>query len=202
MKIPRLKMIISITGLILLAVVIVVSIVTQKEADYTRRTMGAAGNARALVLFHPSRDARFSDDIAVELAAGFNAAGYVVDLVTMTSETPAEPREYGLIGVVSNTYYWAPDLPTTRYLARAQFADIPAVGLMCGAGSTARARGILDEALRGAGARVLETRSFWLWRPNDEGRLSEPNREVARQMARRFGLETARTTLVTETIRP
>jgi hypothetical protein len=48
---------------------------------------------------------------------------------------------------------------------------------------------VLAEALRETGAEVIATRSFWLWRPNDENRTDEPNRGVALQLATRLGAE-------------
>jgi hypothetical protein len=196
------KKIAIVVGLLLLGGLAVVSVIVQVEADYTLRALGGEGKARALVLFHPSRDARFSDDLAIALSEGFKAAGFAVDLATLTEETPGDPRGYALIGVVSNTYYWTPDLPTLRYLERAQLQGISAVGAIGGAGSTARSQRILDEALRRSGAIVIGTRSFWLWRPNDERRMSESNRDVALQQARQFGMDTANTVLAVRPGKP
>ena len=58
---------------------------------------------------------------------------------------------------------------------------------------------MLDEALRRTGANVLRTRSFWLWRPNDKSRLSEPNRDGALELAKRFGLDSGKTVLAAKT---
>jgi hypothetical protein len=189
-------------GVLLLAGLAVVSVVVELEADYTLQDLGGDGKARALILFHPSRDAHFSDDLSMSLADGLKTAGFAVDLATLTRETPATPRGYALIAVVSNTYYWTPDLPTLHYLERAQLNDIPVVGVIGGAGSTARSQRILDEALRRTGAKVIGTRSFWLWRPNDENRMSEPNRDVALQLAKQFGMDSARTVLTASTNTP
>jgi hypothetical protein len=146
---------------------------------------------RAIVLFHPSRDAGFSDDLSAALRNGLTSAGFAVDRATITSATPAAPKDYALIAVVSNTYWWTPDRPTLHYLARARFDGIPALGLIGGAGSTERSQRKLDEALRATGAKVIRTQSFWLWRPNDERRMEENNRAVALDQARQLGTQTA-----------
>jgi len=62
-------------------------------------------------------------------------------------------------------------------------------------GPTARPQRILDEALRHTGAQVIATCSFWLSRSNNETRMSEPNRDVALELGRRFGIESADTVL-------
>lgn len=169
-----------------------ISVWVEQEADYRSENLGGNGTHRALVLFHPSREAGFSDDLSLAFAEGLKSVGFLVERATVTSLTPEHPEGYALIGVVSNTYWWTMDLPTHRYLAQARWQGIPAVGLIGGAGSTDRSERVLGEALRATGATVLGTRSFWLWRPNDKSRMNEINRGVARDMARQFGVESGK----------
>lgn len=183
------KVIAVTVGLIALLALAVITVVVETEASYQHEVLSREGKARALVLFHPSRDAHFSDDLSVAVSDGLKAAGFSVDRETLTRNTPAEPRDYALIAIVSNTYWWTPDLPTLRYLERARLDAVPVIGLIGGAGATERAQRIFEEALRKSGARLIRTRSFWLFRPNDEARMNEPNRVVALDMAKRFGAE-------------
>jgi hypothetical protein len=166
----------------------IISIIVELEGAYTLETLGrGTGKGRALVLYHPSRDAHFSDELSLAFAEGLTAAGFAVDRATLTAATPAHPEGYALIGIVSNTYYWTPDLPTLHYLDRARLDGMAVVGLIGGAGSTGRAQRVLKAALDRTGATVLGAQSFWLWRPNDESRLSERNRAVALDRAKRMG---------------
>ena len=112
------KMMVIVIGLVLLSGLIVVSVIVEIEGDYTLQVLGGAGKVRALILFHPSRDAHFSDDLSIALADGLKVAGFAMERATLTSKTPAEPKGYALIGVVSNTFYSTPDLPTLRYLEK------------------------------------------------------------------------------------
>jgi hypothetical protein len=169
-----------------------ISIIVQVEGAYVHEELGTGKGARgkALILYHPSRDAHFAEDLTLALAQGLSESGFAVSRATMTAKTPAHPEGYAIVAVVSNTYYSAPDKPTMHYLERARFDGMTAIGLIGGAGSTARAERLLDEALHHTNARVLGTRHFWIMRPNDEKRMAEPNRDVARDLARRFGAET------------
>jgi len=178
-------------GALLLLGVAGVSVAVEREAQYVREELGGPGPARALVLYHPSRDATFSDDLSLAVARGFQEAGLGVVRATVTRDTPAHPEGYAVIAVVANTYWWTPDLPTLRYLRRARFDGTPVVGLIGGAGATGRSERMLGEALRATGGTVVGTRSFWLLRPNDETRMDEPNRGVALELARRFASEAA-----------
>jgi hypothetical protein len=173
----------------LLAAAIGVTAYVEYEADYRLETISSTGSPRVLVLYHPSRDAKFSDEVSLAVAEGFRDAGLAVDRATLTGKTPASPQGYALVAVVSNTFWFTPDIPTLRYLGRARLQGIGAIGLMCGAGSTARSERKLHAALENAGAVVVTTRSYWVSRPNDERRVNQPNRDVAREMARKLGLE-------------
>ena len=72
------------------------------------------------------------------IAIGLRAAGPEVERESLTKKTPAEPRGDALIAVVSNTYYWTPDLPTLHFLKRTRLNGSAVIGLIGGAGSTAR----------------------------------------------------------------
>jgi hypothetical protein len=183
-----LKLAIAIALLAIVAA-IGITVFVEHEAAYRLENLGGAGPARALILYHPSRDAHFSDDLSLALASGLKASGFAVDRATLTDETPPRPAGYALIAVVSNTFWATPDWPTLQYLKRARLTGIPVIGLMGGAGSTARAQRLLEQSLHTSGASVIGTRSFWISKPNDESRTQEPNRQVAMAMASQFGAE-------------
>jgi hypothetical protein len=130
-----------------------VTVWVQRESGYRVDHLSDGGGMRALVLYHPSRDAAFSDDLSLAVAEGLAAAGLAVDRATLTSLTPERPGGYAIVAVVSNTYYWAPDRPTLRYLRRARLEGTPVLGIIGGAGSTARSERLLEAALEGTGPR-------------------------------------------------
>jgi hypothetical protein len=182
------KMILLAVAGLLFCLVAIVTVVVEREADYSLKSLGSDGVPKALILYHPSRDAHFTDDLSLAVAEGLKDAGYSVDLATLTGLTPDQPKGYRLLVVVSNTYFWTPDLPTLRYLKRARLDNLPTLGLIAGAGATGRSQQVLERALSGSGAAVIGMRAFWTARPNDEHRLNEPNRDVALQLARQLGV--------------
>jgi hypothetical protein len=178
-------------ALILVVACVGISIWVELEGPYVFETVGGtAVEGRALVLYHPSREAHFSDDLSLAFANGLMSEGFSVDRATLTAATSAHPEGYALIAIVSNTYYWTPDRPTLRYLARAHLGGVAVIGLLGGAGSTSRAQRVLQAALNHTGATVLGVESFWLYRPNDAARPSEPNRAVALDRAQQLGKTT------------
>jgi hypothetical protein len=167
----------------------------QREAPPEEMDLGGAGPGKGLVIYHPSRDAGFSDKLSLAVAEGMKAAGLRVMRMTATSSVPSQAEGYALIAVVSNTYNFAPDEPTHLMLARSRWEGAHAIGLMGGAGSTQMAEQMLEQWLRATRAKVIATKSFWTMRPNDESRMAEDNVAVATDLARKFGEQSARTAL-------
>jgi len=170
------------------AAVAALAFAVEREAPYRRQALGGAGPGHALVLYHPSRESHFSDELSMAFAQGLQASGLMVERATLTADTPAPGGDWTLVAVVSNTYFSTPDLPTLHYLARVRLDGVPTVGLIGGWGATARSQRLLDEALRASGARVLGVHAYWLWRPNAAASTAS-ERDVAVELARRFGLE-------------
>lgn len=183
------------TGVGILVAGVVVTILVEREAEPYVADAGGFGPDKALVLYHPSRDARFSEQLAAVVAEGFASTGFKVEIARTTRAAP-DPANYALIAVVSNTYWWSPDWPTLRYLERRAFRGRAVIGLIGGAGSTGRSRRILEERLAAAGATVYDVQSFWTWRPNDESRTDVPNRQVAADKARAMAAEFGRAVLL------
>lgn len=177
---------------VLLSGLVALTVWVESETEFRLEALSNQGAQKALVLFHPSRDARFSDDLSIAVARGLTDAGFAVDRATMTGSTPARWPQYRLIAIVTNTYWWTPDRPTSRYLARARFAGVPLMGLIGGAGATGRSQRRFETELKSTGGMLLGVRSYWILRPNDETRLQEPNRALAIQMARQFAFDCGR----------
>lgn len=78
-----------VAGLMTLTGLAVVTVAVEAEGHYRHESLGGAGKARALILFHPSRDARFSYDLSLALADGLRAAGFSVERETLTRDSPA-----------------------------------------------------------------------------------------------------------------
>lgn len=181
---------VTVVGLAVVAA-IGVSVWVQRPSVYVREELGGAGPAHALVLYHPSRDAGFSDELSLAVVAGFRDAGLAVTRATLTPDTPADIGDVAIVAVVSNTFWGAPDRPTRDWLARARLELRPSIGIIGGAGSTDSAERLLREDLVKAGAAPVTTRAAWIFRPNDEAQPDAENRGVARAQVRAFAAAAA-----------
>ncbi len=183
------------TGIYLLAFVLAllvsITVYVQTESDYTTQVYADDRLKRALVLYHPSRDARFSNELSLAFTSGLLTAGFTVERATISSDTPDTITGYDIVGIVSNTYFFRPDIPTEHYLSRVDFNGVKAVGLMAGAGSTAGAARLLRKWLRRSNADLLDVSEFWILRPNNETPTNKSNWEVAMDKAYTLGVQTA-----------
>ena len=149
---------------------------------------GSAGHA--LVLYHPGLS-----DLQRELTDAFTAGlverDWQVSRTTTSAAAPADLAPYDLLALGVHTYWWAPDGPTRRYLARAgDLGGRPVAVLLSALGASGRAEARSADWVEDHGGRVLEVRSFFVLRPNDETD-PRPNREVALDRARALALDVA-----------
>lgn len=182
--------ILGVLALLLLGILAVVFWV-EAEAPFAQEQIAEGQAGRALILYHPSRDAHFSDDVTEALARGFEEQGFAVERWTITSETPGRPLGFDSVAIVSNTFFWAPDWPTMRYVARADLTGQNVVMIICGGGSTERAERRLSEAIRRAGGDIVASRALWTSRPNEARAPAVANRLIAFEIAQRIARETA-----------
>ncbi|MCC7406271.1 MAG: hypothetical protein IT288_17895 [Bdellovibrionales bacterium] len=183
------KRLIAFTFALLVFAIGGISTVVELEAD-SRHEILAEGNTpgrSALIIMHPSWLDGFQEELTAAFASSLAANGWRVERMRARSDQIPELAHYQLIVIGTNTYYWRPDLPTKRVLAQLNLENKRVVGIVSGAGSTDWAVASLRQLLVESHGEVLDVRPFWLWRPNDEMRMDEPNREVAVDLARQFG---------------
>jgi len=141
---------------------------------------GGAGHA--LVLYHPGLSdlqASLSDAFVAELVA----RDWRVSRTTTSASAPADVGAYDLLALGVHTYWWAPDGPTRRYLARVgDLQGTPVVVLLSALGAAGRAEARSAEWITRHGGRVVDVRPFFVLRPNDETD-PRPNRVVAIERA-------------------
>lgn len=74
------KLVVLVLGVSLLTIAAIVTVFVEREGEYRQEVIGAAGRARALVLFRPSRDTHFSDDLSSQAETGVKIADRSSDI--------------------------------------------------------------------------------------------------------------------------
>lgn len=152
----------------------------------------ADSRLHAWVVYNPDPFYNLDRQVCEAFASAMAGAGWHVRVRTL-ADSPTDFRSgTDLFAVCANTYNWAPDRPSLRFIADAVGLEgKPAVAITLGSGSTSRSKRLLESALSQKKARVLLSETYWLMRPNDEARMEDPNVEVACDKARELGTRTA-----------
>lgn len=99
---------------------------------------------------------------------------------------------YHLYTLCANTYNWRPDRAITKYITKShQIKGKNVVALTLGSGSTIESKEHFDEIIRQAGAKLIDSKTLWLLRPNDESKIDEPNVKVAISITKEWAKATA-----------
>ena len=141
------------------------------------------GAKTALVLYHPGLTS-FSKDVAYAFADGLVENDWRVEIATPSLEAPTNVSKYSLLVVVSNTYAFTPDAPTTRHLERiGSLNGIQSVLLTLGAGSAEESKQSLENMIQDRNGTIIESLLLYSLAPNEEDKsATEIAKETARQI--------------------
>jgi hypothetical protein len=145
----------------------------------------------ALLMYKADPIYNLDEQVLEAFAKGLEKHGIGADIMTLPLAEKTN-KSYDLYLFCANTYNWAPDWKTSKFLKEASFLngkDVAAITL--GAGSTARSKRLLDEKIRATGANLMDSETYWLMRPNDDCQLERKNTYVARECATFYGEQTA-----------
>lgn len=151
---------------------------------------GIVGNNKeitALIVYNPDPIYNLDEQICLSFAKGLSKNGITSKLITTDNLVPDE--KYELYVFCANTYNWAPDWGITNFISSVpDLSNKKCINITVGSGSTSRAKSLLDKDVKLKKAYILDSREFWLLKPNDENRMEESNVDVAVDMAFKWGL--------------
>jgi hypothetical protein len=142
---------------------------------------------RALVIYNPDPIYSLDKQVCVGFAEGLMTKGFHSTVATVKKARELE-GEFDLFVFCANTYNWSPDWQVTGFIKHhPNLSGKAVVAITLGSGSTGASKRKLDRLIQSKGANLIESRSYWLLRPNDEDRIEEKNNEVAVEMAFELG---------------
>jgi flavorubredoxin len=143
----------------------------------------------ALIVYNPDPIYNFDEQICVNFANGLSNQNCYVKVATVKA-AKKDTLDYDLYVFCANTYNWAPDWLVKDFIEK--HADIKGkkvVAITLGSGSTEQAMMLLEKSINSRQAKLLDSKTYWLLKPNDEKRMEEKNVAVAIDMAEKFGSE-------------
>jgi len=143
---------------------------------------------KALLVYNPDLFYNLDEQVCESIAAGLLAEGWSSTIATVAAAKKLDDTSFNLFVFCANTYNWAPDRPTSAFIeTHSGLKGKNVIAITLGSGSTKKAQQQLEEKIREKEARLLESRAFWLMRPNDPSRSDEQNVKVALEKAHSLG---------------
>ncbi|OLS15302.1 MAG: flavodoxin [Promethearchaeota archaeon CR_4] len=120
--------VIAIIGLI--SAVLIIIPISQREVITPLETVNASGTTgRILVIYHPGLSS-FPSGIARKFAEGAASKNWIIDLSTVSHESPSTVTMYNLIVILSPVYGGKPQTVISTYLTSVDFQSKPVVAIL------------------------------------------------------------------------
>jgi hypothetical protein len=148
------------------------------------------GPKKVLIVFDPDPFYNLDEQVCMSFGKALAEKGMSVKVATVAAVENSELK-YDAVVYCANTYNWRPDWAVTSFIEDHASQAGNSVAVTLGAGSTESSQKHLEKVIADSGGELIGSYSLWLWRPNDEQRMEEPNVEVAVAMAYEWGRQTA-----------
>ena len=123
----------------------------------------------AVVFYHPGLTS-FAYDVSYAFADGLMENGWRVEIATPSVEAPTNLSKYSLLVIISNTYGFNPDSPTTRHLERiGDLGGIQTVVITLGAGSAEQSQQVFENLVKTSNGTIIESLLLYSMAPNEGG---------------------------------
>lgn len=159
----------------------------EKQGPARTWDFGRSGERTALLVYDPDPIYNLDEQVCKAFAQSLSEKGWYAGVKTVSAAAGVSTANYDLVVFCANTYNWAPDWAITRFIRRndgLQGRNVVAITL--GSGSTHQSKRKMEALLRAQHARLVDSRTFWLMRPNDESRSGEKNVAVALSMVHQW----------------
>ncbi|MBY0433698.1 MAG: hypothetical protein K2U26_06280 [Cyclobacteriaceae bacterium] len=183
-----------IIGLVVLAVAwTVLTLWVEREGPAYRHDSSDVPNGpRALIIYDPDPFYNLDQQVCEAFAAGLASNGWNTTVATVAATHEVKDSIFNLYVICANTYNFAPDWATVDFVKEyPSLEGKNVVAITLGAGTTSRAKRLLEEAIAQRQCKLIDSRTFWLWRPNDEALIQESNVTLAVNMTRKWASEVA-----------
>lgn len=141
-----------------------------------------------LIVYDPDPFYNLDEQVSRSFGQALANQGLAVRVATVAAANEFKDQPVDLYVFCANTYNWRPDWAVSNFIEQqAALANKPVVAITLGSGSTDASQKALEKLIRDRKGILLDSRSLWLSRPNDESRLNESNTQVAVSMAHKWG---------------
>ena len=136
-----------------------------------------------LVIYHPDAIKDLDHQLAVAAAKEMVSNGYFAAVATVPFVTKVDAGRFQKLIIIANTYNWSPDWAVSDWVKNSSILKGKEVfAITLGSGSTKTAQRELENLLQVKEVILKRSIPLWLLRPNVEGRESQSNVELAKEV--------------------
>ena len=151
-----------------------------------------AAKKRALIVYDPDPLYNLDEQVSRSFGQALADNGMQVSVASVRAVGKSPQQSIDLYVFCANTYNWAPDWAVSDFIRKAHLDGKSVVAITVGSGGTDNAQRALKKLILDRKATLLDARTLWLMKPNDESRGKESNIAVAVSMAYSWGEEIAK----------
>ena len=179
------KKIVLVTFLVLIiasfSILAIVSIVITNDKITELVIKNPDSEKIGVIFYHPGLTS-FAYDISYAFADGLIENDWRVEIATPSVEAPTNLSKYSLLIIISNTYGFNPDTPTTRHLERiGDLRGIQTVVITLGAGSAEQSQQVFENLVETSNGTIIESLLLYSMAPNEGGNSATEIANLAAQ---------------------
>ena len=184
----------GITALVIGAVWTFLTVWAERTGPKRRWQLGSpTAKKRALIVYDPDPFYDLDEQVSRAFGQALADAGMRVTVSSVAATSDADSQAVDLYVFCANTYNFRPDWAVSDFIRKQKnLAGQPVVAITLGSGTTGASQEALETLIHDKNANLLDSRSLWLFKPNDESRMRESNVAVTVSMAYAWGEETAK----------
>lgn len=184
--------ILVVLGLTLIVWIVLTVIVGKKGPEKFAIVGAVSSDQKALIVYDPDPIYNLDEKVSKSFAEGLSEKGWGSKVVTVAAAKNFEKEFFDLYVFCANTYNWAPDKAIRDHIKNIDYLQGKhVVAITLGSGSTKRSQRLLEELIKQKEATLIDSRTFWLMKPNTESKTKRSNSKIAVEMANNFGKEIA-----------
>lgn len=184
--------ILVVLGLTLIVWIVLTVIVGKKGPEKFAIVGAVSSDQKALIVYDPDPIYNLDEKVSKSFAEGLSEKGWGSKVVTVAAAKNFEKEFFDLYVFCANTYNWAPDKAIRDHIKNIDYLQGKhVVAITLGSGSTKRSQRLLEELIKQKEATLIDSRTFWLMKPNTESKTKRSNSKIAVEMANNFGREIA-----------
>ena len=147
-----------------------------------------ASDQAVLIVYDPDPFYNLDEQVCRSFGQALADRGLFVRIATVAAINGINAQPFDSYVFCANTYNWRPDWAVSHFIREQdEVVGKPVVAITVGSGSTEASQKALEKVILEKKGLLLDSRSFWLSRPNDETRMKESNSHVAVSMAYTWG---------------